>query len=120
MIQDFSEPLDDRKAQPKAAPLRAVGALIVLIEYVRQLVFGDTDAAVPDLDANLVAGSPASKQDSSPVSVSDRIRQQIADHLREHAPVAADDELGTDDAQPESFFLHRRGEVPSERFENIA
>ena len=82
MIQDFSKPFDDCKAQPKAASLRAIGASVVLIEYVRKLVFGDTDAAVPDLDANFVADSSASKQDSPPVSVSDRIRQEIADHLR--------------------------------------
>src|SRR5260370_16601863 len=89
------------------------------MEYVRELVFGDTDATVPDFNANIVAGSLASKQNSSPVSVSDRIRQQIADHLREHAPVAADDEPGTDDAQPEPSFLHRRDEVYSERLEDF-
>src|ERR1700738_4267556 len=101
VIQDFSQPLHDRKAQPKAAPLRGVGPLIVLLEYMRQLVFGDTDATVPDFNANIIAGSPTSKQDSSPVSVTDRIRQQVADHLLKHAPVASDDELGTDDAQRE-------------------
>jgi hypothetical protein len=61
VIQDFSEPLHDRKAQPKAAALRAAGPLMVLIEYVRELFFGDTDATVPDFNANIVAGSPASK-----------------------------------------------------------
>src|SRR5882757_10842573 len=89
------------------------------MEYVRELVFGDTDATVPDFNANIVAGSPVSKQNSSPVSVSDRVRQQVADHLREHAPVAADDELGTDDAQPEPSFLHKRDEVLSERLEDF-
>jgi hypothetical protein len=90
------------------------------MEYLGQLVFGDTDATVPDFNANVVAGSPTPQQDSSPVSVSDRIRQQVADHLLKHAPVAADDELGTDDAQPEPFFLHRRDEVSSERLEKFA
>src|SRR5580704_10722478 len=89
------------------------------MEYVRELVFGDTDATVPDLNANIVAGSPASKQNSSLVSVSDRIRQQVADHFREHAPVAADDELGTDDAQSEPSFVHRRDEVSSERLKDF-
>ena len=83
-------------------------------------VFGDADATVPDFNANIVAGSPASQQNSSPVGVSDRIRQQVADHLREHVPVAADDEPGTDDAQPQPSFLHRRGEVSSERLEDFA
>jgi len=55
VIEDFSEPLHDRKAQPKAAPLRAVGPLIILIEYVRELVFGDTDATIPDFNLNIVA-----------------------------------------------------------------
>jgi len=54
VIEDFSEPLHDRKAQPKAAPLRAVGPLIILIEYVRELV------SIPDFNLNIVAGSPAS------------------------------------------------------------
>jgi len=58
VIQDVSQPLHDRKAQPKAAPLRALGSLIVFIEYVRQLAFGDTNATIPDLNANVVAGSP--------------------------------------------------------------
>src|SRR5258708_28837444 len=35
----------------------------------RSLVFGDTDATVPDFNANIVAGSPTSKQNSSSVSV---------------------------------------------------
>src|SRR5258708_37570653 len=93
--QTFREPLHDRKAKHKPAALRAVSALIVLMEYVREFVCSDTDATVPDFDANVVAASPASEQNSSLVSVSDRIRQQIADHLREHLPVAADDEFGT-------------------------
>ena len=61
MIQNFSEPLHDREAQTKPAPFRSGGPLIVLIEYVRKLVFGDTDATVPDFNANMVAGLPASK-----------------------------------------------------------
>src|SRR5580704_12787427 len=89
------------------------------MEYVRELVFGDTDATVPDFNANIVAGSPASKQNSSPVGVSDRIRQQVADHLREHASVAADDELGADDAKPEPSVLHKDAEVSSERLEDF-
>src|ERR1700704_86791 len=89
------------------------------MEYMRELVFGDPDATVPDFNANIVAGSPASKQNSSSVSVSDRIRQQVADHLREHAPVAADDELGTDDAQSEPSFLHKGDEVSSERLQDF-
>jgi hypothetical protein len=89
------------------------------VEYVWELVFGDADATVPDFNLNIVAGSPASQQDSSPISVSDRIRQQVADHQLKHAPVAADDELGTDDTQPEPFFLHRRDEVSSERLEDF-
>src|SRR5260221_7958384 len=93
--------------------------MIVLMEYVRELVFGDTDATVPVSDANIIAGSPASKQNSSPVSVSDRIRQQVADHLREHAPVAADDEFGTDDAQSEPSFLRGDDEVSNELLEDF-
>src|ERR1700726_1495930 len=65
--------------------------------------------------------SPARRHPSRirPISVSDRIRQQVADHLREHAPVAADDELGTDDAQSEPSFLHKGVEVSSERLEDF-
>ena len=114
MIQDFSQPLHDRKAQPKAASFRPVGPLIVLMEYVRQLVFGDADATIPDFNAHIVASPPTSEQNSSSVGVSDRIRQQVAHHLREHVPVTANDELGTDDAQSEPSFLHKRDEICSE------
>ena len=64
MIQDVSEPFHDRKTQAEPAPLRAAGPLVVFIEYVRELIFGDTDATVPDFNANVVAGAPASEQNS--------------------------------------------------------
>src|SRR5437764_6849444 len=114
VTQGFAEPLHYRKPQPKAAPLRGVSPLIVFIEYVRQLVFGDADATIPDFNAHIVASPPTSEQNSSSVGVSDRIRQQVAHHLREHVPVTANDELGTDDAQSEPSFLHKRDEICSE------
>src|SRR5882724_10632614 len=65
--------------------------------------------------------SPARRHPSRirPLSVYRTAFDNRLHHLREHAPVAADDEPGTDDAQPEPSFLHRRDEVYSERLEDF-
>src|SRR5215831_4236143 len=92
MVQDFSQSPDDRKTQAEAATRHALCPLIVLLEDVRQLIVGNADAAIPDFDANLVAGASAAQQYLAAIGVSNRIRQQISDHLLQHAPVALDHE----------------------------
>src|SRR2546423_623829 len=92
MAKQVGETLHDGKAE--AETTRALASRIVelveLFEDRLNLLFGDTDTGVPDLDAQFVTPAPAAEQDLAPVGILDCIRKQIADHLLEQAGIALD------------------------------
>src|SRR4051794_31684223 len=88
-----------------------MSALVVLMKYVRQLILCDTNAAIPDFDPNLVTRTAAAEQHLSPIRISYRVRQQIAQHCFEHSLVAADQQPRADQAPPQSLVSNRIGEI---------
>ncbi len=53
----------ETEAEALAALARRIVELMELLENRLKLLFGDADAGVPDLDAQLVAAPPAAEQD---------------------------------------------------------
>ena len=117
MVQYLSQSPNDRQTQSNAAALCGPGGLIVLIEYMRQLISCDANAAVPHFDTNLVASASATQQEFSVIGVSDRIRQQITDHLLEHALVAVNHESTPYDTQFQVSFLDQPQKIVCYRVE---
>jgi len=94
VIQDVSQPLHDRKTQPKAAPRRAVGPLIVLMEYVRELVFGGYRRHCPRLQCDTLSPARGILAGIRPLSVyRTAFDNRFADQSPRACAVAADDEL---------------------------
>src|SRR5215831_15403140 len=92
---------------------------MVFFKYVRQTAFRDADATIPNLDTDLVAGASATQQYPSPIGVPNRIRQQIAQHLLQHALVATDDEIGLHDVPLQALLLDRAEKIRCDRIEDV-
>src|SRR5260370_22266710 len=117
VVQCLSQSPNDRQTQSKAAALCRPDALIVLIEYMRQLISCNANATVPHFDTDLVARASATQQQFSVIGVSHRIRKQIADHLLEHALVAVNHDSTPYDTQFQAFFLDRPQKIACHRVE---
>src|SRR5688572_14828406 len=70
--------------------------LMVLFENRLQVLIGNTDAGVPDLDAKRAPATAAAEQHLAVFGVFQCVREQIADHLLQKARVAADRYAATD------------------------
>ena len=83
MAQQIRQALHDgeTEAEATAALAARIVELMELRENRMKLLFGNADAGVPDLDAQLVAAPPATEQDLAALGVFHRVREQVADHL---------------------------------------
>ena len=77
--------------------IRDFWTLIIFLKYVGDVFCRNPHTAIPDLDADLVVGATTTDQNTPPISVAYRIRNQIADHLFEHVPIATDNNPGSND-----------------------
>src|SRR5579872_7550412 len=111
MVQQVSQSFDDGEAQPETAALLALCALIIFLEYVWQLIFGHSDAAVPDFYTDLIGVAAAAQYDCPTIGVPDRIRQQIPQHFLQHAFFAANHYAGTHQTPAQATLLNRAGKV---------
>src|SRR5579859_7667444 len=97
------EALHDRQTEAEATaslPPRIVELMVFLKDRL-QLRGRDADAGVPYLDTQCARMPAAAKQQFAPLGVFRRVRQQVADHLFEQLPVAADRQAAWQDAQGE-------------------
>src|SRR3954471_18084339 len=119
MAEQIPKALYDRKAEAKAAKVGAVLNLVILVEDAWQMLLGNPHAAVPDLDAHLVARALAAEQDLAAFGVAKRVGQEIAQHQLEHAPVAVHGELRAHQMPFQTLLLHRLEKLGIERIEQV-
>src|SRR6187455_3322937 len=89
-----------------------------LAENRCELLFGNADPGVPDLDTQLVATPPAAEQDFALIGVFHRVREQVADHLLEQAGFAAHAEAARNDAPAEAMRRRVKAELRAQMLEN--
>src|SRR5689334_1868488 len=89
-----------------------------LAENRCELLFGNTDPGVPDLDTQLVATPPAAEQDFAFIGVFHRVREQVADHLLEQTGIAAHAEAARNDAPAEAVRCCMKAELRPQMLEH--
>src|SRR5271165_4334425 len=101
MAEQFPQAFDDREPQAQTLASLAGGVLhlMVFFEDRFQLRLGDADPNVPDLDAQFALASPAPEEHPAALSILQRVRDQIADHLLEQTPVAPNRQCAGDNAE---------------------
>ena len=85
MIENLSEPSNDRQAEPKSLAGIALGVadLIELLEQEGEMSIVDADAAVPNFDADLIGAVAGTDDHSTPITVADGVGNQVANHAPE-------------------------------------
>ena len=121
MPQQIAQPLHDRETetQTAAALARAVVELMILLEDCLQFVRGDADARIPDFDLHGVFAAAATKQQLAVRCVFQRVRQQVADHLREQARIAANLDLARNNVQLQALCLGQKREFVRHAVEQL-
>src|SRR3954471_5497911 len=104
MAQYISQSLHDGETQPETSQLSVLRGLKMFFENARHLCTHNPDTAVPDLDADFVTGTTAAQQNATAIGVADRIRNQIADHFRDHALVGMDGDPGANQSPSQALF----------------
>src|SRR5258707_7740687 len=89
-----------------------------LAENRRELLFGNADPGVPDLDTQLVATPPAAEQDLALIRVFHRVREQVADHLLKQTGIAAHAEAARNDAPAEAMRRRVKAELRPQMLEH--
>src|SRR5262252_9061885 len=111
VAEQAPQSLDDCKTEADAAGVRALRNLIMLLEYVNDVLARNSDSAVPDFNPHLVIGATAADQHFASIGVAYCIRNQIADHFFQHLLVATHHEPGSNDAQVQAFFFGDLGKI---------
>ncbi|MDU6669980.1 MAG: hypothetical protein E6501_15375 [Bradyrhizobium sp.] len=92
-MEETSKPLHD--GEPQSTPVPPISSraieLMILFENIPKLVFGDTDAGIPDLDTQRPLAAPAAEQHPAPLREFNRVRKQIAYHLLQELWIAANE-----------------------------
>ncbi len=93
--------LHDRQSEPEAAAAftRGVVELVIFVEDQLEIMIGDADAGVPDLDPEYLPMPATSEQHLPTLGVFQGVRQQITDHLLEQARIAIDRETARYDVE---------------------
>ena len=83
MPEQHAEALNDRQAQPKAASALASGIieLMIFVENGVDLVCGNADARIPDLNVQNAFAATTPQQHPAAPRVFQRVGDQVADHL---------------------------------------
>ncbi|MND83451.1 hypothetical protein D3C80_753150 [compost metagenome] len=91
MAEDAGDLFHDRQAQAQATVLvRALHiAASELLEHFFQVLFGDTDPAVPYLDPQAATLAPAAQHHAAAAGVANRIAEQVAQDPRQQLNVTA-------------------------------
>src|SRR6185369_2944391 len=123
VAEQRAQPLDDR--QPHAEALAAValriGDLIELVEDFWQLVLGDADPAVPDLDADAAAPAPRRDEHAAPrAAVAQPVLHEVAEDPLEELRVARHDLAARAKAQLQPGLLRLAGESHLQAPEQVA
>jgi hypothetical protein len=121
MIQQVPETLYDREAETEAFVTLASGN-VELMEFSEddlKLLLGDSESGIPDLDAQLVAASPAAEQDLTPLGVFHRVREQVPNHLLEEAPIAPNAQPARNHAPEKITHLRVVGEFDPHLLEQV-
>ena len=120
-MEEFAKALDDREAeaQPLAALAGGVVQLMVFFEDRLQLGLGDADPGVPDLDAQFALAAPAAEEHPAALGVFQGVRNQVAHHLLEQAPIAANGQGARDDAEAQAGCLRVVGQFLPEAVKQV-
>ena len=121
MPQQARQPLHDRQAQPEAPAALARG-IVDLMEFLEdrlQLIILDTDAGVPDLDADVITVPAAAQQHLALAGIFHRVAQQVADDLFQKPRVAFDMGGTGQDAQGEPARLCHIGRLVAQVIQHI-
>ena len=85
MIQQASEPSDDRqaKAKPETPVSSRIVKLMILFKDVLKLPLGNSNAGIPYLDAQIPVPTPASEQHPPSLGIFESVGHKISNHLFE-------------------------------------
>jgi hypothetical protein len=113
VAQQVREALHDSETETEAlaALARRIVELMKFLEDRLELLFGNADPGVPDLDPQLVAAPSAAEQNLARIGILHRVRQQVADHLLEQAGIAVDAEAARDHTPAETVRRRVKGEL---------
>jgi hypothetical protein len=107
-------------AEPLAPVARGVPDLVEVLEDAIDLVFGDADAGVPDLQPQLRAGSPQAEQHPPLLGVAECIGKQVAQYALQKEAIGAELAAGRDHGQTQTGGPGDRQELRLQPFQQGA
>src|SRR3569623_1293676 len=122
MPEQASDAFDDRKTKT-GATLGGVTPGIEATELLDDraaLGFGDADAAVPDLDAHIIAGAAAAEQDAATWRIADRVGEEVLHDATQELLVRVYDGARRDVVQHKAARFCQHAEFTGQSLEQIA
>src|SRR3954467_6049972 len=98
MAKGLCHSLHNREPQAKTSEVRCPRDLVVLLEYTRNILSHDSNAAIPYLNSHLVIDAATPYQNPAFIGISDGVRKQVSHHLIKHPSIASDPKPAFDHA----------------------
>ena len=81
------------------------------VKHSRLVLFGDADAAVPDLNFDLTVTHPSTQQDATLTGIAQGVGQKVLQDPAQHQGVSLDPDRARAGSQLNAFFLGQGGKL---------